>query len=81
MKMYKKQHDKDGTQFFASGKHDTPEVTEAEVKAALNNMKNGKTTDNSCIVAEMLKCGGKEFRERMAELFTEIVKPHAAIPE
>ena len=25
--LYKKQHDKDGTQFFASGKHDTPEVS------------------------------------------------------
>ena len=54
--LYKKQHDKDGTQFFATGKHDTPEVTEEEVKAALKKIKNGKTTDNSCIVADMLKC-------------------------
>ena len=53
--LYKKQHDKDGTQFFASGKQDTPEVSEEEVKVALMKMKNGKTTSNSCIVAEMLK--------------------------
>ena len=79
--LYKKQHDKDGTQFFASGKQDTLEVSEEEVKVALMKMKNGKTTDNSCIVAEMLKFGGKELRQMMAELFTEILRPHAAIPE
>ena len=39
--LYKKQHDIDGTQFFASGKHDTPEVTEEEIKVALKKMKNG----------------------------------------
>ena len=54
--LYKKQHDKDDTQFFAIGKHDTPQITEEEVKVALKKMKNGKTTDNICIVAEMLKC-------------------------
>ena len=37
--LYKKQHDKDGTQFFASGKHDTPEVSEEEVKVALKKWK------------------------------------------
>ena len=59
--LYKKQHDKDGAQFFASGKQDTPEVSEEEVKVALKKMQNGNTTDNSCIVAdaEILRKGTK----------------------
>ena len=39
--LYKKQHDKDDTQFFASGQHDTPAVTEEEVQVALKKIKNG----------------------------------------
>lgn len=51
-----------------------PTVTGDEVRLALTSMKNGKTKDNTGIVAEMLKARSEAFINAVAQLFTEIMQ-------
>ncbi len=67
--------------FKASGKTEVHEVTEEEITRALKRMKNGETSDGNFVVVEMLKSAGRELRELIASMFTEIMRPQAQVPE
>ena len=44
-------------------------------------MKCGKFTDESGVIAEMLKSSGGTFRNAVLDLFNDVIKPGAELPE
>ena len=51
-----------------------PQVSAQEVDDELKKMKRGKAGDRAGVVAEMLKKGGENFKELLAEMFTLVLK-------
>ena len=49
---------------------DLPDITNAEVEAALKKMKNGKATGSDNIKTEILKIGGEAITHELSKLFT-----------
>ena len=57
-----------------------PDVTVEELRKQLQTMSNRKSADTRGVVAELLKCSSDYFLEAVAEMFTDILQPEAAIP-
>ena len=55
-------------------------ITAKEVRKQLKLMKKYKAADEAGIVAELLQEGGDDLMENLAQLFTEVLRPGAAVP-
>ena len=58
-----------------------PEVTIEEIKKQLKHLKRRKCADDAGVVAELLKDSSQETLKTIAEIFTEVMKPGAKVPE
>ena len=52
-----------------------------EFKAALEELRKGKATDDQCLVAAMLKHSSEELWKTPARMYNEILKQGAALPD
>ena len=74
--------------YYAVGDH-TPtgresgieQVSADEVRTAISKLKGGKTGSDDGLVAEMLKTGCEPLVDKIAQLFTDILKNGVSIPE
>ena len=55
-------------------------VTPKEVRKQLILMKKNKAADETGVVAELLREGGDDLMEHLANIFTEVLKPGADVP-
>ena len=55
-------------------------VSKEEVREQLKRMKSNKAPDEEGIVAELLREGGEELLDVLAQIFTEVLRPGANVP-
>ena len=58
-----------------------PEITTEELRTAINKLKKGKSPDSNGIRAEDIKACDDETRERVRQIFNEIIKQNEFTPE
>ena len=73
--------DKDEENIDEGGKEEIPEITEEEVRTAINKLKKGKASDNKGIRAEDIKTCDDTTKEMIRQIFNEVIKQGICTPE
>ena len=55
--------------------------TDEELITAIKSLKNRRCKDQSGMIAEMIKNGGKKFRQVLLDLYNEVTKSNACLPQ
>ena len=78
--LYKEEKDKLYDYKIEGGTQEVKPVTPEEIRAQLKTMKKNKAADDSGLVSELLGEANDALMETMAELFSAVLQPGAALP-